>query len=231
MKVIITQRHSRNTYGQWVDSLENDYILFFESQGVIPILISSVTANLNLFLDSNDISGIILTGGGDIDPDRYSGETDSSLNISTVRDKMEYRLIEHAVKTKTPLLGICRGMQYINVFFGGSLLNLSKTAVEKQHAGSGPHGIKLKYEEIIRVFESDTAVVNSFHNYGLTINELSKQLTCFAQADDLPVVEGLYHDSYPIAGIQWHPERPHSDIKLDELIFSSFLNKKYFWSK
>ena len=125
--ILMTQRHSKNQHGHYVDSLENTYVDYFETLNFNVIPIPNVKNKLDDMLEHLDFAGIVFTGGGDVDPQLFGKGFDFPLNISKQRDKTEYDLLNFAIKNKTPVFGICRGMQLINVYFGGSLIIDEKT--------------------------------------------------------------------------------------------------------
>ena len=103
------------------DALENDYVKYYENFGITLLPIPNVCKDLEKYFDEIPIKRIILSGGNDVNPQLY-GRKQENEDFSKQRDGTERRLIEIALERKLPLLGICRGAQYINVHFGGSLI-------------------------------------------------------------------------------------------------------------
>jgi len=131
------------------------------------------------------------------------------------------------VERKLPVLGICRGMQMINVFFGGKLIKNIKEEIGDTHPPGLDHGIRIIDEK--EAF-NDTKV-NSFHNQAVTEGSLSPKLKPFAVSEKERLVEGLYHPSLPIAGVQWHPERKSPDKDINEKLLKAFVKRELFWKK
>lgn len=222
MLIAISQRNDKNEYGSYVDNLENDYVNYFEKFGIKLIIIPNCSKDVASYFEEFPISGIILSGGNDIDPGLYGGKVEEGT-VSKERDETEKKMLEIAIKKKLPVLGICRGMQFINVFFKGKLVTKVKGEVE--HVAV-EHNITILDKELVKVLGNDIKV-NSYHKHKV---ELSSELEAFAQSSD-GVIEGIYHPSLPVAGIQWHPERKSPDEEANNKILKAFLNKELFWKK
>lgn len=185
--------------------------------------------------------GLLLTGGGDIDPDLYSEEKDEKsghfnaevpMSIDRLRDYLELNLLKCFYRAKKPILGICRGCQLINIYFGGTLhQDLSKILGSnephfnpkgEQALDEYYHDVKLVKGTIFsRMLKKDCFAVNSFHHQA--IDRVGEELTVSARSSDgiIEAVEFLKFDQF-ILGIQWHPEQ-HFDEE-SKIIFSSFLD-------
>ena len=147
------------------------------------------------------ISGLILSGGDNIGDDE-------------VRDVTENMILNYAISNNLPLIGICRGMQVINTFFGGKVQTLDNSNhVDKDHM------INITNHSL---FQNQKLQVNSFHHNIITSSDLGKNLSTFAISQNDNTIEGLIHDNLPIFGVMWHPERnPDSNsIILIKKIFS-----------
>jgi len=221
MLVAISQKTVVNQHGDTIDSLETNYTQYLESLGFTILLIPNHTQNIPYYFDRFPIEGIILSGGNDINPKSYGQTPDINLSLALQRDTIEKKLLELAVEKKLPVLGICRGMQFINVYFGGRITNLN------QHPPRENHLLNIsQYQEIF----TPQTLVNSYHNQGITPNELSPQLHSFAQTDT-GIIEGLYHPSLPLAAIQWHPERESPQPEFNHKLLQAFKNQELFWKK
>ncbi len=159
------------------------------------------------------VDGLVLGGGSDIDPYLYGQEARPHLQRTDYeRDMREVALFEEAVKQKKPVLAICRGMQLVNVIFGGTLLqdlSYDKTlTVDHLHTVSGIDPIHTLYVQEDSHFASlvaDQTRVNSIHHQ--IIDELGESLTASAHTEDgvIEAVE-LTDDTYSVVGVQYHPE-------------------------
>ena len=155
----------------------------------------------------NNYDGLILCGGNDIDPRYYNEDIDGSVNIDYERDKVEFKLLKAFVDAGKPILGICRGCQIINVFFGGSLFQDFKNS--REHSSFADfdliHSVNATEGSIARELYGKEFVVNSFHHQA--IKELGDGLRVTMMSTDNSVVEGIEHKTLPIFAVQWHPER------------------------
>ncbi|HIA12225.1 MAG TPA: hypothetical protein EYN69_09160 [Flavobacteriales bacterium] len=225
MNLIVTQRHTENEYGDWTDSLENAYVSTFENAGFTLFPISNSFGSVESFLTKVDYHGILLTGGGDVGVDKTRGIGPNQ------RDQLEFSLLEYAVKLKVPVFGICRGMQSINSYFGGDLeRNIRELDQNNVHATPSRHQVRIFDTKVVSELNGDKKVeVNSYHDHGVTIDGKGEKLSVFAFFEPLNLVEGLYHEEFPIAAVQWHPEREERLQRIDSILLEAFKNKELFW--
>jgi len=228
MIIAISQRNIKIGKGANRDALENDYVRYYESLGVTLVPIPNVSRDLDKYFNQIPIKGIILTGGNDINPDLYGNKLQNE-DFSDDMDNTYKRLIEIALERKLPLLGTCRGGQFINVFFGGKLIQDTKSKIGVDHIDI-THKVKIIDSKASEFFHKKELTVNSYHKQGIDNGTLSPELKSFAITEN-GLIEGIYHPKYPIAGVLWHPERPNSDKELDKNMVNAFLNEKFFWEK
>ena len=230
MNILITQRHVLNQYGDWTDCLENNYIAYLERFGLNLFPVPNVTGRFDEIVSAINPSGIVLTGGGDVDPGLYGGQTYGVGAISKERDRCETKLLKIAIRNGIPVLGICRGMHSINVFFGGKLIAAIK-AIDTRgvHCTPGKHDIRIIDDAFSKKLGNNEFQVNSYHNQGILQDGLGKDLEAFAIYEELDLIEAFSHLRYPIAGVQWHPERPDSSGTLDSILIHNFINRTLFW--
>jgi len=164
----------------------------------------------------NIIDGLLIPGGGDIDPSYYSEKPHPGIKVVPgQRTDFEIALLRAIMELRQPVFGICYGMQLINVALGGSLFQDIEsqfgTAVDHR---KGHHRV-MGEGNIIR----GEVRVNTAHHQG--VKKLGKSLEVCALADDR-LVEAISLRDYPfLVGVQWHPER--SDDELSRILFSSFV--------
>lgn len=178
---------------------------FFPKVTLVPIF-NNASQAAKMIKDLK-IQGIILSGG-------------ESWGESINRDKTEKKIIEYCVKNNLPILGVCRGLQVLNKVFGGKIEKDIKVISKENHV-KVTHMVCLdkNYKKIIG---KENILVNSFHNQGVIVKNISKEFNIFAKTDN-EVVEGMCHKTKKIMAIQWHPER-----KTPSLLFDQMLIKKIF---
>jgi len=189
------------------DFLFIDYSRYFDGLGIDLIMVSNAVSNVERYLDNFKIEGLILSGG-------------NSLLDSALRDKQEHRLLEVAIKKKWPVLGICRGMQFINYYFGGG------TGKVDGHARVF-HNVVIAGTLWARALKKNRIRVNSFHDNGVRADQISLKLEKIGYSED-DVVEALRHPELPIVGVQWHLERGLNATSTKIMKF--FKNRKGYWA-
>jgi len=216
-KIALTMRMMPTEYGEWRDAIAQDWANHLHPQNIQPVLVPNDPTKSPEYL--KDVKALILSGGDDIvlkTPD------DESDNPNAIRDKSEIAIFEAAMERGIPVLGICRGLQFINWYFGGTL--------EKMPDASGHvakyHDITVTDAEGQNLIPEGTMNVNSFHQ--LDIAELGENLKIFAE-DPNGVKEGIYHTEKDVTAILWHPERKFEDEKATE--FHSNLIRRFIDSR
>lgn len=164
-------------------------------------------------------SGILIIGGTDLNPTRYKEKNKFALEIDKERDRVEIYLAHHAIKHKIPILGICRGMQAINVALGGTLYQdvmkemPGAIAHDFHHDGDGKFRARhlighkntiVQNTRLSKIILKKTYDVNSLHHQG--IKKLGAGLIASAHSPD-GLIEGIEYVHHPFAiGVEWHPE-------------------------
>ncbi|MBC52061.1 MAG: peptidase C26 [Chloroflexi bacterium] len=151
------------------------------------------------------LDGVLLTGGADIDPARYGDEplTDE-FPPEPLRDDHECAVLDAAVDRALPTVGICRGLQLINVHAGGTLHQDVPAHAGFDHPTTTEwHGVSFGSGSVLADIYGGDRRVNSLHHQ--TVDRLGTDLRATAFAEDASI-EGLEHESLPIVAVQWHPE-------------------------
>ncbi|GAA4375694.1 gamma-glutamyl-gamma-aminobutyrate hydrolase family protein [Paeniglutamicibacter cryotolerans] len=181
--------------------------LLFDSSG------SSIAPDATELLDIARIDGVVLLGGGDVDPAHYGspGHPDA-VRVDSRADALELALIAAARAARLPVLGICRGLQLINIAFGGSLItDLGPDSAHKDHSPESAmvgHQVMVVPGTVLRTMLGAPVVeVRSSHHQG--VEELGEGLIVSALADD-GIVEGIEVPAQEggewVVAVQWHPE-------------------------
>lgn len=149
---------------------------------------------------------LVLCGGGDLDPALFGQENRGSHPPDRERDRAELALAEAYLTWERPILGICRGMQVLNVCLGGTLVQDLPPARLECHQGAEDvyHPIRCRPGSRLEELLGSCVVVNSAHHQA--VDRLGRGLTAVAWAEE-DVVEGLEHSALPVLGVQFHPER------------------------
>lgn len=193
----------------------SNYENWLKGDGIEIIKLSYHQNNLD---DAAKCNGIMLSGGNDINPRLYNQPEFLSYcdpkDIDEKRDEFEWKIMQHVEQEQKPLLGICRGMHFVNVFFGGTLVPdipaFGKFNHGKLKDGSDrEHVVKIdRYSALYKILGEETGTIGSGHHqsidmpgFGLVANAISPD----------GVIEGMERreaDKRPfLILIQWHPER------------------------
>ncbi|HEY3298376.1 MAG TPA: gamma-glutamyl-gamma-aminobutyrate hydrolase family protein [Armatimonadota bacterium] len=209
----------------------------------------------SMFLDSRPISpeeaaeivkgldGLLLSGGKDVHPSYFHTDEwlenlpggveglirDTGMSVDDLRDEFEIVLVRAALDADIPIMGICRGLQMLNVVLGGSLVLDIDSPLEHRSNTDGTserHEVEVFADTMIsKMLGAGRIEVNSRHHQGLQMNELSEHLIASAAADDgvVEAAESRKH-SWVIA-VQWHPERQVDEYLYEKCrpLFRSFV--------
>ena len=176
-------------YNEKRDTISQEWTIFLQNLAITPILIPNTLDDVKSYISDVGIDGIILSGG-------------DNVGQFPERDKTEKQILDYAVDKRFPVLGVCRGMQIINEYFGGNVV----VNDNDNHVGK-PHEIHIMDQRFSKLLEYENIKVNSFHNNIITKNNIGNKLQIFALSLHDNTVEGYYHSDLPIIGVMWHPER------------------------
>ena len=192
------------------------YVQALIQGGALPVLIPIGLGSTDLEQLLDRLDGVLFTGGGDIAPAQYDAPDHPSLGgVDTSRDELEIALVRLMIERELPFLGICRGLQVINVALGGSLY----TDIADQHSGAIKHDFQ--FTELPRNYLAHTAQIRMASKLGETLGQsevnvnslhhqavqrLASGLVPTAYAPD-GILEAFELDNYPFGlAVQWHPE-------------------------
>ena len=174
------------------------------------IILLPINSLVGIDIIVNMCDGLIITGGEDINPLFYGESIEDNVILDEYADILDFNLLKKFSENNKPILGICRGMQVINVFFGGSLyqdMEGHKLMSDERHL------INIESDTFLyEVYKNDKLLVNSNHHQ--SIKNVANNFVVSAVSED-GVIEAIEKDN--IIGIEWHPE------KLDMKIFEKFI--------
>ena len=211
----VTTYQGRNEKELPIIALLQAYVDSIVAAGGIPLLIPSTLVERTTRLLYNRLDGILFSGGGDISLEKFNGESHPLINGEDIeRDSIEFSLLELLKQDQKPFLGICRGIQVINVGAGGSLY----THIEDQLTGALKHDYYPDYPRTFlahninidsgsrlgKILGLKEMSVNSLHHQG--IKDIPSALKPVAFSQD-GLVEAVEFPEHPFGiGVQWHPE-------------------------
>lgn len=211
----LTTYNQENKYGFPIAALMHKYISAVADAGGAPMLIPSGMNSDALKIVFDRLDGLLFTGGGDLAPSTYTGNIHPNLDgVDEARDSLEFSLVMAAVETGKPFLGICRGLQTINVAMGGTLYSHIPDEYPnaiKHNYDSGTERELLAHKVDItagtllaEVFCETNLSVNSLHHQG--VKDLAPRLKPVGVAPD-GLVEAVELPGHPFGvAVQWHPE-------------------------
>ena len=181
----------------------------FARAGNTPLVLPAETNREVVARMLASVDVLLLCGGEDVDPSRYKTKPSPRLGeVNLRRDAWEWLLLDEAVKRRLPVIGICRGCQLINVYFGGTLWQdlPSERPGEVVHRGKGAHhDIQIVAgSRLARSLGLNSSRVNTIHHQA--VRDLAPGFRAVAFAPD-GVVEAIESDTLPVVGVQFHPEK------------------------
>ncbi|QLG47854.1 gamma-glutamyl-gamma-aminobutyrate hydrolase family protein [Natrinema halophilum] len=213
--ILATMRSIRDpATGELRDSLSRDWSSYLDDHGITVIPVANTHTDPSTVVEDVTPDALVLTNGEDIGSHRP-------------RDRTERALIDSVVEEGIPVLGVCRGHQFVNSYYGGDIVAVEEHVDHGAHAGT-EHGMRIE-EEPFRSMVGESLTVNSYHDMGVTPEGVAPPLEQYAFADGGRIVEGLYHPDRPVLTIQWHPERPLPDREPLDRLVTRFLEGEFTW--
>ena len=212
---------------QW--SINRNYAEMVARAGGIPIL----AINDDVIAEYAEIAdGLLLSGGKDVATHLYGQEMKfDNIFVDEARDIQEWKLLDAFVPTKKPIFGICRGVQVMNAYFGGTLIQDIPSQLGGEHSKGVNHEIEIKKDSILGRLYGESMLINSYHHQGLETIAEGFVATAWSDAGGSKLVEAIEHESLPYWSVQWHPERMSGPVTnpvecMDSLpIFEYFINQ------
>jgi len=213
--------------------LNTAYVHAVQQAGGVPVLLPPESSEAAIEALWERLDGLMLTGGGDIDPARFGEARHASVSdVSDARDALELELTERAVSQERPLLAICRGIQVLNVALGGTLYQDIPSEPgspidhsQKERRDRPTHAVKVLGEgtRLGRILGTLEIEVNSFHHQA--VKRLGRGLREVAWAPD-GIIEGVElpgADGF-VVGVQWHPEDLVEHDPVARSLFAAFVD-------
>jgi putative glutamine amidotransferase len=202
--------------------------------GGVPVILPITDDFSVLRALSDKLDALLLSGGNDINPTLYGEDPyETTIDMSDLRDRTEVFLLQESLKRNKPILGICRGMQLLNVVCGGSLYQDIKhdipeasnhrSSLEAEDYKSLSHGIKFKPEsKISKALDAEFIKANSLHHQ--TVKELGKDLIAVGWSEDGLIEAIEMTNEQFVIGIQAHPEALENDVEPEwQKLFTAFI--------
>lgn len=217
------------TIGQSYHLLANDYVQAVAQAGAIPMLIPKLESDAERRELLQVLDGIVFSGGADISPEFYGEKPLPECGEPVVaQDRHDLALARMAVEIGLPILGICRGLQTLNVALGGSLYQDLPSQVPESKVVHDPtdyvrsdpqHGVELAGDsDLARIFGATSFGVNSFHHQAVKVPAPSLRVVGRSEDGMVEAMEGK--DQPTLWLVQWHPEMMASAHPSQERIFS-----------
>ena len=210
------------------------YVTALEVAGLIPLIVPPLSSERAAAAVLDSVSGLVLTGGEDVDPARYGESRHEKVrSVNAARDATEASLIVEAKARGIPVLAICRGIQILNVALGGTLVQDISTQCETDiaHDEDGPrdsrsHEVVVEPGSLIAsAIGAERVTVNSFHHQ--SVKDLADGMRVTARSPD-GIVEGIESTDkdWWVLAVQWHPEEmTNSPEPWDRGLFKAFARK------
>lgn len=200
--------YGRDDKGRY--TLPSEYVAAVQRAGAVPVLIPPLPEHAQRYLELVD--GVILAGGGDLDPAHYGGKAhETQYGTDAQRDGLELELARRIVKRGQPTLAICRGMQVLNVALGGTLIEHLPVEVgedvlhRKPPREPTPHAVSIKPDSRLAAIAGATEFAPmSWHHQAIRVAAPGLEVVASAPDGTIEAVESSKHPW--LIGVQWHPE-------------------------
>lgn len=204
--------------------VDRPYVVAIADAGGIPLFLPTLSGNGSLLKDIvARVDGLLISGGRDIDPKFYDEKPHPNLRpMKLERTESEMIMLEEALKRDMPVLGVCGGMQLINVFFGGSLYQDIPSQISNAliHEKGFVHEVCVQENTLLQgIIKEKRFSIRSYHHQ--SVKSPGKGLRVSATCPD-GIIEAIeWLDSF-VLGLQWHPEREGNEIS--DRIYKAFVD-------
>lgn len=214
--------------------LGRDYGEALDGSGAVPFHLSLIPQREYIAAALKDLDGILLPGSdSDIDPLRFGEQPHPKLKkVIFEKEETDFLVLDEAAKLNLPVLGICYGMQAINVWRGGTLFQDIESQIPNciRHEQGIPlsrksHAIEIEEGSILSALKTvDKPCVNSHHHQ--SVKDLGKSLEVTSRTNDgvIESIEAIESEQF-LLGVQWHPELSWKNDDFSKRIFKTFINE------
>jgi putative glutamine amidotransferase len=217
--ITVWRRRLDTFYGP--DTLQSLSVYYTDSvfaAGMTPIMFPAAIDPAEADRLVATVDGVLVSGGDDIDPGAYGQENTDSKGTNRDVDAFEIAVVNAARAQGKPLLAICRGLQLLNVAFGGTLQQEVTTeggvheliSADYEELQARRHVVRFEEDSVLAdVYRSAEAKVNTLHHQG--VSRLAHDLVVEGRTDDGLIEAARYSGDWWALGVQWHPERLEGD--------------------
>jgi gamma-glutamyl-gamma-aminobutyrate hydrolase PuuD len=230
--VVLVAANRDTRKGKLIDYVGEFHLDLLVQLDVLPMIIPVVEGTLPLLPQYMErMAGLLLVEGDDIEPKRFAARKANFKYVEKTlpfKDEIETRLLRHALRSRIPILGICRGSQLLNVVCGGTLYGdvqkekgTHRAHIDLEHYDTYRHPVSIvPGTPLARWYRRKGLNVNSYHHQG--VRELAPRFRPMAHADD-GLIEAYYDpEAAFIVGLQFHPERMLKDYAGNPKVFKAF---------
>jgi len=181
------------------------YIKAVRKAGGVPVLLPVIDAADDVDEVLQRVGGLVMTGGGDVDPENYGAEPDPrTTRVDPTRDAHDIALCRAAIERDVPTLAICRGSQVLNVAVGGTLVQHLDRHFDIDRYNEAVHDVDVEPSSTLADWTRATRLgVNTLHHQAVAVPGPDASVVAHA-ADG--TIEAIEVDGKPVVGVQWHPE-------------------------
>lgn len=200
-----------------------------EAKGVSSVTVNAADPGRDAAVVIDDVDGVLVLGGVDIDPKVYGEEPELEMFfLNADADRYEASLVTTAAENDTPVLGICRGSQVINVAFGGSLIHDIPAGIHRREGDPADPISSWSNHDLIIEPDSRLASLtrdlrfDGRSNHHQAVKRIGEGLRVVARSED-GIVEGVEAENTWVVGVQWHPEEGQADPEMFDRILDGFI--------
>lgn len=229
--ILVTTGIMHNENDQPVYQPRNTYFNALRRSGAYSVILPPLPDTGSVRRLLNGVDGLLVTGGGDIDPDFYGESRNTRCGPSDIdRDRTEITAVQIAIELGIPVFGICRGHQVLNVALGGTLIQDIPSQVEnsivhcEENNRKPLHSVSIADGTILSKIQNENAImVNSIHHQGVNKPGNGLRVSAISRDGVAEAIESV--DGRPILSVQWHPEEYTAEYPQFGKLFDWFVDE------